>query len=149
MGFGDEVKKIETGIEAFAGKVEKYFLEGMKIIQEDVLPIVGAVAAVDPALPAPVATIINALPALMTTVEAAFPEPGSGPVKAAAVTGAVKAVCNTIQATSTGGEANWWGKIGPVVNNYINGGISVINKLKPGTVDTAKVSVPAGPNFGN
>ena len=140
-----------SDIEKFGDEVAHYFLEGMKDIEKYLLPVAQTVVALDPEIPAPVASVVNALPGLMTSVEAAIPEAGSGPVKKAAVEGAVKAVCDTVAGASSGGQKSTWEKIQPTVSKYVDGAIGLINTYKPGTVDTSAAAADSssGPSLGN
>jgi hypothetical protein len=66
------------------------------------------------------------LPSLIAMVEIAFTwKDKSGPEKKAAVTETLKVVANGIQAESTGGQAETWAKIAPVVDQSIETAVAI------------------------
>ncbi len=140
MSLGSVFKEVENGAERVFGEIEKYFVKGMSDA-EKLLPVAEVAVSLIPGCPLAVGEAIQAIPALMTSAEAAFPAKGNGPVKAAAVKGFVKGVCETAESLSSGGQANTWAKVEPICEKYIDGAVAVANGLK--TVAAAATSAPA------
>ena len=114
---------ILKSIEWFVGKVEDYFVEGMKFVQKDILPIAQLAALAIPGVPSNVTMIISVLPVLMTSVEEIFGD-GSGVAKLGAVKAAVKSIC-IVEGV---GSNEVWNKIEPIVDVFIHDAIQEINK---------------------
>jgi hypothetical protein len=60
---------------------------------------------------------------------------GKGTVKKETVMSAAKTIALDITDESTGGQAETWELLTPLVSDFVDGAVKITNMLKPGTVD--------------
>ena len=114
----------------FLADLAGYFLKGLQIVKNFIVPMAQVAVQVIPGIPPTVSKVIAKVPDMISAMEQVFPENGTGPIKLAGVLAMAKAMTDTMVDVSTGGQAETWAKIQPIVENMVNSSIGVINSGK-------------------
>jgi len=93
-----------------------------------ILAVGGTVAGI-PGVPAWAIRVLSIIPAFMSVVEVAMPEPGSGPAKKTAVVNSTKALLDYLEVELTGGAKGTFDKLRTSIEGVIEGTIGLVNDL--------------------
>jgi hypothetical protein len=114
----------------FLADLAAYFVKGLQIVKQYILPMAQVAVQVIPGVPSAVSKVIDKIPAFIEATEQALPEDGMGAIRLAGVLAMAKAMTDTMVDVSKGGQAETWAKIQPIVENMVNSSIGVINSGK-------------------
>ncbi len=93
-----------------------------------------SVAAAALGVPAPVAAVLNAIPDLMAKLEAVLPVKGSGPVRSEVVLSVMQIAMDTIESNLTGGAAESFNKLKPLIQASMTNTVLAVKDLVPGVM---------------
>ncbi len=114
----------------FLADLQAYFVKGLQIVKNFIVPIAQVAVQVIPGIPPGVSKVIAKVPDMISAMEQVFPENGTGAIKLAGVLAMAQAMTTTMVDVSTGGQAETWAKIAPIVENMVNSSVGVINAGK-------------------
>ena len=114
----------------FLADLAGWFNKGLQVVKNFIVPIAQVAVAVIPGVPPAVSKIIERVPSMISAMEQVFPESGMGAVKLAGVLAMAKAMTDTMVGVSTGGQAETWAKIQPIVENLVTSSLGVIHAGK-------------------
>ena len=115
---------------SFLSDLQVYFIKGLQIVKNFIVPIAQVAVQVIPGIPPGVSKVIAKIPDMISAMEQVFPENGTGAIKLAGVLAMAQAMTTTMVDVSTGGQAETWAEIAPSVENMVNNSVGVINAGK-------------------
>ena len=123
----------------FRDQAEAIIGIGAKLI----LAVGGTIAGI-PGVPAWAIKVLSIIPAFMSVVEVAMPEPGSGPAKKTAVINSTKALMDYLEKELTGGAKGTFDKLHTSINGIIEGTIGLVNDLDKSIIADDVPDEPGG-----
>ena len=119
-------------------ELEGWFEEGLKFVEQDILPVASLALDFIPGVPAVVPAIIRRMPELIATAEKMFPGDGKGGLKQNYFMKTAELVAKGLGGLSTGGQADTWKDIEPKIDPILTLMVRAINRLRPGTFDAER-----------
>jgi hypothetical protein len=110
--------------------IRDYFVDGVAWLAKFVAPMLSIAATVF-GFPVGVTNVLKAIPALMSAVEIAIPEAGSGPAKKQQVLDSAKALMDIADSKLQGGAKNSFDTYKPFIEALIDNGVAAINASAP------------------
>jgi len=109
-----------------------------------ILAVAGTVAGI-PGVPPWAIRVLSIIPAFMSVVETAMPEPGSGPAKKTAVVNSTKALMDYLENELTGGAKGTFDKLRGSIDGIIEGTIGIVNSVRPDIIADDPLLDPSHP----
>lgn len=118
------------------------FLTSLAKVAQGIIPILTTVASVFFPEVTIAGKVLNALPGFIAAAEQLFEGAGQGAVKKEYVLALAESAATGVAAVSTGGQADTWAKLVPLVGGMVDAFVAAANAVSPGTiVDTTGATV--------